>query len=156
VCIGLIAWLLAVHTQAPADSTILSPVVRHTGTAPARRSAPSSATEARSRGVADRPPAAFTASRRDAAPAITIRRRLTWPRVAAATFYDVILWQDGKRVLDLWPSTPSVTLPQHWTFGGKRFALMAGGYEWFVYPATGTRATARYGSLAARGSIGSG
>jgi hypothetical protein len=46
-----------------------------------------------------------------------------------------------------------VTLPQHWTFGGKRYNLAAGGYLWFVSPATGTRSTARYGPLAAHGSV---
>ena len=79
---------------------------------------------------------------------------LTWPRVPAATFYDVILWRDGKRVLDLWPSTTRVILPKHWTFGGKRFELAAGGYQWFVYPATGTRGTASYGALSAHGNLG--
>jgi hypothetical protein len=85
--------------------------------------------------------------------AVTSSRALTWRRVPAATFYDVILLRDGTRVLDLWPSTTSVTLPQHWTLGGKRFDLAAGGYQWFVYPATGTRAAASYGSLSAHGSL---
>jgi hypothetical protein len=139
VCIGLSAWLLAVHTQAPADSTVLAPLAK-----PATR-------QAEALSLAGRPPAAFARSRRAPAPAIGSGRTLTWPGVPGATFYDVILSRDGKRVLDLWPATPRVTLPKHWTFGGKRFALAAGGYRWFVYPATGTRADARYGSLSAHG-----
>jgi hypothetical protein len=134
--------MLAVHTPAPADSTILALPTK-----------PAETTPAPARRVTDRPPAAVTASRRTPMHAITSGRVLTWPRVPAATFYDVILWRDGERALDLWPSTTRVTLPEHWTFGGKRFDLAAGRYRWFVYPAIGTRGAASYGSLSADGAL---
>ena len=113
-----------------------------------------------------RPPAAFTAARKAAAiqpgghvaapRAAGAKRTLSWPRVATASFYDVILWRRGARVLDLWPTTAKVTLPRQWTFHGKRFTLADGPYQWFVYPATGTRAAARYGPLAGRGTVAPG
>lgn len=133
--------MLAVHPQAPADSTTLGPAAK-TAPPPTRLA-----------GLPGRPPVAFTTSRRAPAAASASARVLTWPRVSTATFYDVILWRDGKRVLDLWPSTPRVTLPEHWSFGGKRFSLAEGGYLWFVYPASGTRASGRYGTLAGHGTV---
>lgn len=68
----------------------------------------------------------------------------------------MILLRNGQRVLDLWPTTARVVVPKQWTFHGKRFSLAGGSYQWFVYPASGTRQAARYGALSARGSLGGG
>jgi hypothetical protein len=133
-CLVLWAWLLLVHPPRVADSLTLIP--------PRPRAAPNPGS-AQPR-LQLRRPAPFSPA--------PIRSLLTWPG-AGASFYDVILWRNGERVLDLWPTTARVTLPEHWRFHGKRFNLADGPYLWFVYPATGTRASARYRPLAAHGTI---
>ena len=155
--LALNAWLLLVHPQTLADSTTLG--------APAKLSAAGRPAALHASPQA-RPPVAFTAGRRaarfrargpdgaaSAAAAAPSQKALAWPRVPNAAFYDVILWRRGERVLDLWPTTAQVALPEHWSFHGKRFTLADGPYLWFVYPASGTRSSARYGPLAAHGTV---
>lgn len=84
---------------------------------------------------------------RGAGPAIadTAPDELRWKPVRGATFYNVILWSDGVRILDLWPQKAFVRLP--------RERLEAGSYQWFVYPMRGRGEGARYGQVAARGTF---
>ena len=135
-------WLLLVHPQAASVSTTLSPP------APKVRAA---------RLHSSRPPAAVTARRPIvSSPALGPSATLTWSRAPGAAFYDLVLLRSGQRVLDLWPTTAHVVVPKRWTFHGKRFALTDGSYQWFAYPASGTRQAARYGPLTAHGSLNAG
>jgi hypothetical protein len=70
---------------------------------------------------------------------------LGWQASRGAVFYNVILWRDGKRVLDLWPRRPELSL------AGRR--LTPGTYRWFVYPALADARGRRYGSLVASGIV---
>jgi hypothetical protein len=65
--------------------------------------------------------------------------------VAGASYYNLIIWRDGRRLLDLWPSSSHVLLPGTWSYQGKTRALSPGRYLWFAYPGFGARAEARYG-----------
>lgn len=76
-----------------------------------------------------------------------------WSPVPSATYYDLVLWRDGKRVLDLWPETATATLSATRTLDGARKGLRPGRYLWFAYPGLGSRATRRYGEMAASGSV---
>jgi hypothetical protein len=67
---------------------------------------------------------------------------IRWAQVRGATYYDLVLWRDGKRVLDLWPTSARVLLHDR---------LAPGRYRWFVYPGFGAKASQRYGSLAGSG-----
>jgi hypothetical protein len=71
--------------------------------------------------------------------------KLRWQPVRGATLYNVILWRDGVRILDLWPKEASVQLPN------KR--LEPGSYQWFVYPMLGDGTDRRYGRVTARGVV---
>jgi hypothetical protein len=62
---------------------------------------------------------------------------LTWNAVAGANYYDVQLFRENVRILDLWPSTPHVTVPAAWVYGGVHYRLEPGRYRWYVYPGTG-------------------
>jgi len=62
---------------------------------------------------------------------------LTWNAVAGANYYDVQLFRNDVRILDLWPSTPHVTVPAAWVYGGVHYRLQPGRYRWYVYPGTG-------------------
>jgi hypothetical protein len=84
---------------------------------------------------------------RSTRPAPRERRSLElgWRASTGAVFYNVILWRDGKRVLDLWPRRPELSL------AGRR--LTPGTYRWFVYPALADGRGRRYGSLVASGIV---
>ena len=70
---------------------------------------------------------------------------LRWQPVRGATFYNVILWRDGGRALDLWPSEPAIDLSDKNVPHGK--------YRWFVYPALPTERGPRYGAVIAQGTV---
>ena len=71
---------------------------------------------------------------------------LRWAASSIARSYDVVLWRDHRRVLDVWTTRPHVdlrTLPCI-----QRRPLAAGGrYLWFVYPQLRIRPQARFGRL---------
>ena len=69
---------------------------------------------------------------------------LRWRARPGTPFYNVILWRQGKRVLDLWPRRTTVTL------AGRD--LEPGTYRWFVYPAL-PGARARFDRLVASGTV---
>jgi hypothetical protein len=73
------------------------------------------------------------------------RLTLSWAAVAGASYYNLIVWRNGRRVLDLWPSVNRTLLPTSWTHEGTSRTLAPGRYLWFVYPGFGARAEARYG-----------
>lgn len=76
---------------------------------------------------------------------------LRWPPVAGADFYDVVLWRDGKRVLDVWPRTNRLVVPA----GGALEArtLAPGRYLWFVYAGFDGKTAPRFGALLAHGEL---
>jgi hypothetical protein len=93
-------------------------------------------------------PAAKKGSSRNAVSVRETRRdraALSWKAVEGASYYNVIVWRKGQRVLDLWPSVNRTLLPGSWTYGGASRTLSPGRYLWFVYPGFGARADARYG-----------
>jgi hypothetical protein len=68
---------------------------------------------------------------------------LAWKATKGASYYNVQLFRNGKRVLVAWPSQPSYRLPTG--------TLRPGTYVWFVWPALeATRATPRFGDLIGR------
>jgi hypothetical protein len=76
---------------------------------------------------------------------------LRWQGSPATPYFDVVLWQDGQRLLDSWPTAPSLTIPSSWSYRGVQYRLNPGTYLWFVYPGIGSRAHARFGPLLASG-----
>lgn len=70
---------------------------------------------------------------------------LHWKRVPRATYYNVIIWRDGERVLDYWPHRAVVRVP--------REKLQSGAYLWFVYPGFGSERARRFGELAKSGAF---
>ena len=68
---------------------------------------------------------------------------LTWQATKGAAYYNLQIFNRGKRVLLAWPTRASFRLP------AKR--LKPGTYVWFVWPATGTPdAALRFGHLIGR------
>jgi hypothetical protein len=77
--------------------------------------------------------------------------RLRWNAVAGATYYNLVLWRDGKRVLDLWPTSPRVAVPTASVNHGSQARLSPGRYLWFVYPGFGAKPARNYGALVGTG-----
>jgi hypothetical protein len=89
--------------------------------------------------------------RRSVVVATRARRTLRWGSVANASYYNLVLWRDGKRFLDLWPTLSHVVLPTASVENGAQVRLTPGRYLWFAYPGFGPKASQRYGALAGSG-----
>jgi hypothetical protein len=72
---------------------------------------------------------------------------LRWALVRRATYYNVQLWRNNRKILSAWPSRTRVALRQRWRFAGRTRRLTPGVYRWYVWPGLGSRARARYGRL---------
>jgi hypothetical protein len=72
---------------------------------------------------------------------------LQWSAVPKATYYNVQLFRDGRKILTLWPTRPTLRIPSAWRFAGSAFRLTPGTYRWYVWPAFGPRSANRYGKL---------
>jgi hypothetical protein len=62
---------------------------------------------------------------------------LRWRADPKATYYNVQLWLNGKKVLSSWPDGPTLRLPH----------LAPGRYTWVVWPGLGSQSEHRYGPL---------
>ena len=90
-------------------------------------------------------------STRPAKPRVVRKRRvLTWRATPRADLYDLVLWRRHRRVADLWPTRPKITVATVACGAGKR--LRKGRYLWFVYPVVDS-ASHRYGRLAGWGAV---
>ena len=85
----------------------------------------------------------------------TVRKApsLVWTTVPKATFYNVQLYNRGRKVLSAWPTAAKLALAPKWSYAGRRFKLERGAYEWYVWPAFGTRSKFRYGQLLGQGTF---
>ena len=72
---------------------------------------------------------------------------LVWQRVPGATYYNVQIFRNGRKVLSSWPRRNRLALRSKWSFGGTRQQLVPGRYRWYVWPGSGPRTRARYGRL---------
>ena len=70
---------------------------------------------------------------------------LDWNAVPGATYYNVQLFRNGKKVLTAWPSSTSFRLARTWKFDGRTQHLTPGRYRWYVWPGFGPRSKSRYG-----------
>jgi hypothetical protein len=72
---------------------------------------------------------------------------LTWAAVPQATYYNVQIYRDGKKVLTAWIRHPKLRLAKSWRYEGRRYALSPGVYRWYVWPGFDLPAANRYGKL---------
>jgi hypothetical protein len=70
---------------------------------------------------------------------------LRWTAVRGATYYNVQLLRNGRKVLSAWPARARLGLRASWRFRGHRRTLDAGTYRWRVWPGFGARSAARFG-----------
>jgi hypothetical protein len=72
---------------------------------------------------------------------------LAWTPVSRATYYNVQLYRNGRKILTAWPNDASYRLRTSWRFGGRTQRLAPGTYRWYVWPGFGSRTAQRYGKL---------
>ena len=72
---------------------------------------------------------------------------LAWKPVAKATYYNVQLYRNGRKILTIWPRTTSFQLQRSWSYAGRSYKLTPGPYRWYVWPGFGERSANRYGKL---------
>jgi hypothetical protein len=70
---------------------------------------------------------------------------LDWNAVPRATYYNVQVFRNGKKILTAWPGSTSFRLARTWRFDGRTQHLTPGRYRWYVWPGFGPRSEGRYG-----------
>ena len=75
---------------------------------------------------------------------------LRWRRIARASYYNVQLFRNGRKILSAWPTKPHYQLRSRWRYHGKRHRLVAGTYRWLLWAGYGHRSQHRYGKLLGR------
>jgi hypothetical protein len=70
---------------------------------------------------------------------------MRWTKVERATYYNVQIYRNGRKVLSAWPSRAWYRVPSRWKYRGKRRKLTPGIYRWMVWPGFGRRARSDYG-----------
>jgi hypothetical protein len=61
-------------------------------------------------------------------------RRFVWAPVKRASGYHVEFFRGSSRVFSANTARPEVSLPLHWSLGGRPQALHPGQYHWYVWP----------------------
>jgi hypothetical protein len=70
---------------------------------------------------------------------------LRWTRVRRATYYNVQVFRNGRKVLSVWPTKARYQMKRRWTYRGQRRRLRVGRYRWVVWPGFGRRSKSDYG-----------
>ena len=72
---------------------------------------------------------------------------LAWKVVRQATYYNVQLFYEGRKILSVWPKDPRLQLQKSWKYDGHTYTLKPGRYRWFVWPGFDELSANRYGKL---------
>jgi hypothetical protein len=72
---------------------------------------------------------------------------LRWKPRRHASYYNVQLFREGRKILSAWPKRNRLGLHRGWRYGGKWRHLTRGWYRWYVWPGRGSRAERDYGKL---------
>jgi hypothetical protein len=75
---------------------------------------------------------------------------LRWRKIARASYYNVQLFRNGRKILSAWPTKPQYQLRSKWRYRGKRHRLVDGTYRWLLWAGYGKRSEHRYGKLLGR------
>jgi HYR domain len=73
-----------------------------------------------------------------------------WRSVRNATYYNMQMWRNGRKLLSVWPSGSQYRLRSSWTFQGRRHMLSGGQVTVYVWAGFGSKAAANYGPLYGR------
>lgn len=71
-------------------------------------------------------------------------RAFGWVPVKNASVYLVEVFRGTRKIFEARTARARVTVPVHWTYGGRRFTLAPGRYRWTVRPGFGVPRRARF------------
>jgi hypothetical protein len=71
---------------------------------------------------------------------------LAWRAVANASYYNIQLYRNGKKILSTWPTATHLLMSLTWKYEGKSYKLTPGKYECYVWPGFGAISAAKYGA----------
>jgi hypothetical protein len=72
---------------------------------------------------------------------------LRWRKVKRASYYNVQVFRNGKKVLSAWPTKPHYQLRRSWRYHGRRHRLGGATYRWYLWAGYGERSARHYGRL---------
>jgi hypothetical protein len=78
---------------------------------------------------------------------------LRWVATPNASYYNVQLYRDGKKVLSVWPGSSHYALGRQWSYGGRPYTLSPGLYRWYVWAGFGPHRGQRYSPLLGQSSF---
>jgi hypothetical protein len=70
---------------------------------------------------------------------------LRWTPMRRASYYNVQLFRNGRKILSAWPTEASFRVKKRWRYLGQRRRLVPGRYRWVVWPGYGARSESDYG-----------
>ncbi|MEX0817218.1 MAG: HYR domain-containing protein, partial [Gaiellales bacterium] len=70
-----------------------------------------------------------------------------WTSVRKATYYNLQVWRNGRKILSIWPSRSRYRVPSSWEFKGKRYSISRQRHVLYVWPGFGSKAAVKYGRL---------
>jgi hypothetical protein len=72
---------------------------------------------------------------------------LDWVASRHASYYNLQLWRNGKKILSVWPVKSAFRVRSSWSFNGRHYTLSSDAYRVYVWPGFGPKYAANYGSL---------
>lgn len=72
---------------------------------------------------------------------------LRWLPRPRATYYNVQVFRNGKKILSRWPARPRLRLRMQWRQDDRLHRLRDGRYVWYVFPGFGKRPANNYGKV---------
>jgi hypothetical protein len=72
---------------------------------------------------------------------------IDWRAVKRARYYNMQVWQDGRKILSVWPNRSRYRLRSSWTYRDRRHRLSEGRLTVYVWGGFGRKAAVRYGPL---------
>jgi hypothetical protein len=70
---------------------------------------------------------------------------LRWTPVRRASYYNLQVFRNGRKVLSAWPTKARYRMKRRWSYSGQRRRLRVGRYRWVVWPGYGRRSKNDYG-----------
>jgi hypothetical protein len=72
---------------------------------------------------------------------------LRWREVKKASYYNVQVFRNGRKILSAWPTKAHYQVRRSWRYNGQRHVLAGATYRWYLWAGYGKRSARHYGRL---------